>query len=130
MIEGGRNQSWNVDRSNYWCMVVKSMRRSDDFGTVTRRNSSRSSRITLRFPWPVGTVTFFVHKRLLHSLFPCTFNCSVLFLQLNNLLRCVITQHRFLVALSAQIRHTRTILLCFSVDSCPIMGDDCSKIFE
>jgi len=106
MIEGGRSQTWHVDRSNYWCMVVESrMRRSDDFGTATRRNSIWSSRITLRFPWPVGTVA-------------------------NYLLRVVITQHRFLVAFSAQIRHTRTIILGFCVDSCPILGNDCSKIFE
>lgn len=80
MIEGGRSQTWHVDRSNYWCMVVESrMRRSDDFGTATRRNSIWSSRITLRFPWPVGTVAFFVHERLLHSLFPCTFHSSAFF---------------------------------------------------
>lgn len=71
----------------------------------------------MQFPWSVRTVTFITNERLFNSLFSCIFHGSAFFLQLNDLLGGVILSHRFLVALSAQIRYTRTILLGFCIDS-------------
>ena len=60
----------------------------------------------------------------------CIVHGLLLFLQLNNLLRCIVAGDLLLVTFSSHFRDLCAISLCFGINRCPVLGDDCREILE
>ena len=55
---------------------------------------------------------------------------SLFLLQLNNLLRCIVSDHSFLVSLPPNFRYMCTVILRFFVDGGPVSGDNFCEVLK
>ena len=119
--------SWrSTDRSNNGSMVVRC-------NSIWCHRTSPTDNVWCRLgPWRTSWILllFLLLLDLFKSRFSCVVHSFLLFLQLNDLLRCIVAGDLLLVAFSSHFRDLCTITLCFRINRCPVLGDDCSEILE